>query len=921
MSTSISTSAPASSKRSTFLTENKLSLIQSTCAYCGVGCGVDIGVENGKATSLIGSAAHPSNYGRLCVKGSNLLNTIDLTGRLLTPEIAGEQVSWDKATNYVAKQFNDIIKKHGKDSVAFYVSGQLLTEDYYIANKLMKGYIGSGNIDTNSRLCMSSAVSAYKRAFGEDVVPCTYEDLEQTDLLLITGSNAAWTHPVLYQRIERAKKINPAMKVVVIDPRKTATCELANNFIQLKPGTDAAFFNGLLQYLSIHNGLDTDYIEQHTQGFAQTLALTTSWTTTKVAEFCQVSEMELTAVYQLFCGSEKAITFYSMGINQSSSGVDKCQTIINCHLASGKIGKAGCGPFSITGQPNAMGGREVGGLANQLAAHMDIDNPNHQDKVQRFWQSPTIANKQGAKAVDMFDKLASGEIKAVWIMATNPMVSLPDRNKVEAALKQCELVVVSDCVEKNDTLAFADVKFPATPWLEKNGTVTNSERRISRQRNAVAPAGQAKHDWKIIQEVATKMGFSGFDFDNVGDVFKEHAQLTQFENDGERLLDLSGLSNLTNKEYNELAPIQWPVKGQVNAENPVGCARVYADGVFNTPSGKAQFIAITPQLPIQKMSAEFPFVLNSGRLRDQWHTMTRTGKTSKLSKHTDKPYLYLHPTDAQALAVKNDDMLSISASTGQAIAHVKVDEKQRIGECFMPIHWNKSFASHGNVGALYQGIVDPISGQAESKQGAVALSKKTFEQYISIHTIGDANHNINIAADFWVKSTAVYGDTYQVALDEPTTDALLWCQKTSDLSGEWLTFNQESNTYIVCLQAGKLAFLAYFSENWPEIEQAWLDHVFASQTLEFSTIQSLLLGIASEEFNQGKQVCSCYNVGEKTINEAIAQGCNSVDALGERLQCGTKCGSCKPELASLINQYKANPIEVITEKITDIVII
>ncbi len=899
---------PTSLLTSPVIKTGEPSLIQSTCAYCGVGCGVDIGVADGKATSLVGSAAHPSNYGRLCVKGSNLLNTIDLTGRLLAPEIAGEQVSWDKATDYVAKQFNDIIKKHGKDSVAFYVSGQLLTEDYYIANKLMKGYIGSGNIDTNSRLCMSSAVSAYKRAFGEDVVPCTYDDLEQTDLLLITGSNAAWTHPVLYQRIERAKKINPAMKVVVIDPRKTATCELADNFIQLKPGTDAAFFNGLLHFLSENQGLNTDYIAQHTEGFEQTLAQAANWTTTKVAEFCQVNIEELIAVYRLFCSSEKAITFYSMGINQSSSGVDKCQSIINCHLASGKVGKTGSGPFSITGQPNAMGGREVGGLANQLAAHMDIDNPKHQGKVQRFWQSPTIANKQGAKAIDLFDKIYSGEIKAVWIMATNPVVSLPNHAKITAALKKCELVVVSDCVEENDTLSLADVKLPATPWLEKNGTVTNSERRISRQRNAVLPAGQAKHDWQIIRDVAIKMGFNGFDFDDVSDVFKEHVQLTQFENDGERLLDLSGLSDLTNKEYNELSPIQWPV----NAANPEGCARVYADGQFNTPSGKAQFIAVTPQLPLQKTSVEFPFVLNSGRLRDQWHTMTRTGKTSKLSKHTDKPYLYIHPTDAQALAVQNDDMLSVAASTGQAIAHVKLDTKQRIGECFMPIHWNKSFASHANVSSLYQGIVDPLSGQAESKQGAVALSKKTFKQYVSIHTCNDAKRNINLAADFWVKSTASYGDTYQVALDEPTTDALLWCQQTSGLSGEWLTFNQEDKSYIVCLQAGKLAFLGYFSTCWPEIEQAWLEHVFASQTLEFATIQSLLLGIASDEFNQGKQVCSCYNVGEITINEAITQGCGSVEALGEKLQCGTKCGSCKPELASLISQNKAEPIKVVT---------
>ncbi|NQY48013.1 MAG: nitrate reductase [Colwellia sp.] len=896
---------PAAALTSVKVATTEPSLIQSTCAYCGVGCGVDIGIADGQATSLTGSADHPANYGKLCVKGSNLLNTIDLTNRLLVPEISGKQVSWQQATDYVADKFSDIIKKHGKDAVAFYVSGQLLTEDYYLANKLMKGYIGSGNIDTNSRLCMSSAVSAYKRAFGEDVVPCSYQDLEQTDLLLLTGSNAAWTHPVLYQRIERAKKINPLMKVVVIDPRKTATCELADNFIQLKPGSDGAFFNGLLNYLSENGGLDADYIAQNTEGFAESLKLTAAWSVTKVAEYCQVSAEELTTVYQMFCQSKKALTFYSMGVNQSSSGVDKCQSIINCHLASGKMAKTGCGPFSITGQPNAMGGREVGGLANQLAAHMDIDNPLHQDKVQRFWQSPTMATKQGAKAVEMFDKIATGEIKAIWIMATNPMVSLPDRDKIATALKQCELVVVSDCVAENDTLAFADVKLPATPWLEKNGTVTNSERRISRQRNAVAPAGQAKHDWQIIRDVAQSMGFAGFDFEAVSDVFNEHARLTSFENNGERLLDLSGLSQLTAQEYHRLAPIQWPV----NEQYPQGCERVYADGKFNTATGKAQFIAVSPKLPIQRTSEQFPFVLNSGRIRDQWHTMTRTGKTNKLSAHTDKPYLYLHPSDAKNLAVVDDDMLNITASTGHAIAHVKLDDKQRVGECFMPIHWNKSFASHANVSALYQSIVDPISGQAECKQGAVALTKKSYQQYLSLYTVSD----VELAADFWLKNTTAYGDAYQAAFDEPIVDVLLWCQQTTSLSGEWLQFNQDSQSYIVCLQAGKLIALAYFSQQWPVIEASWLEHVFSEETLGFSTIQSLLLGIASEEFNQGKQVCSCFSIGEKTIKQAIKQGCTSVDKLGEQLQCGTKCGSCKPELASLISQYQADPIAVITD--------
>ena len=897
------------------------SLIKSTCAYCGVGCGVDISVKDNIASNITGSIDHPANFGKLCVKGSNLLKTTDLTGRLLVPQINNKAVNWDKATDYVASKLNDVIKKHGKDSVAFYVSGQLLTEDYYVANKLMKGYIGSGNIDTNSRLCMSSAVSAYKRAFGEDVVPCDYTDLECTDLLLLTGSNAAWTHPVLYQRIERAKKIKPAMKAVVIDPRKTATCELADHFLAIKPGTDAAFFSGLLCYLDENEGIDHNYIEQHCEGFEETIATVKKWTITEVAQYCDLPVEEIKSVYKAFCQAEKAVTFYSMGINQSSSGVDKCQSIINCHLASGKIGREGCSPFSITGQPNAMGGREVGGLANQLAAHMDIENPEHQEKVQRFWQSPTISTKQGAKAVDLFDKVASGDIKAVWIMATNPMVSLPHREKIKKALSQCELVIVSDCVDSNDTLDFADVKLPATPWLEKNGTVTNSERRISRQRNVLPPAGQAKHDWKIICDVAQRMGFTGFEFNHVSDIFKEHAALSAFENDDERQFNLAGLSNLSQKDYDELSPIQWPVK-EKNTEN---ANRVFFDGRFSTPSGKAQFVAITPQLPITQPCTRFDLVLNSGRLRDQWHTMTRTGKAAELSAHTDKPYLYIHPEDARTRSIQNDNLIAVTAKTGQVIVHAKIDENQRLGECFMPIHWNKEFASHANVSELYQSIVDPISGQAESKQSAISVKKMNYSSYVNVHidTFVDANieqktlmspvhtdlinnnlqYRVSQTADFWIKSTTSYGKNYQVAVKESIDDPLLWCKNVSGLSGEWMYFNHKSTSYIICLSTGKLTFLAYFSDNWLDIESQWLSHVFSQESISFATIQSLLLGIASEDFCQGKQVCSCYKVGEKKIITAIEQGCHSVDDLGRSLKCGTKCGSCKPELANMIKQH------------------
>ncbi|MBA6350807.1 nitrate reductase [Colwellia sp. BRX9-1] len=874
-------------------------IVQSTCAYCGVGCGIDITVNNGKASALVGTIEHPANFGQLCVKGTNLLATTDLTNRLLEPQINNKTVDWSTATNHVADKFTQIIKEHGADAVAFYVSGQLLTEDYYLANKLMKGYIGSANIDTNSRLCMSSAVAAYKRSFGEDVVPCSYDDLDSTELLLVTGSNAAWTHPVLFQRIERAKKRNPAMKIVVIDPRKTATCQIADYFLPIKPGTDAAFFNGLLNYLSANNGLNNDYIAQHTQGFEQALLAAKKWSLAEVSAYCDLDQQTLASVYQLFADTEKVLSFYSMGINQSNSGTDKCQSIINCHLATGKIAKDGCGPFSITGQPNAMGGREVGGLSNQLAAHMDIENPEHRSTVQRFWQSPTIAVKAGYKAVDLFDAIDEGKIKAVWIMATNPMVSLPNVKKIAQALNKCEYVVVSDCAENNDTLDFADVKLPATSWLEKNGTVTNSERRISRQTNAIAPSGQAKHDWQIIADVATAMGFSGFNYSHVSEVFREFAQLSGFENNGKRVFDISAFSAITPKQYNRLKPLQWPV----NDTYPEGKKRVYEEGNFSTPSGKAVFFPITPRQPTQKLSAKFPFRLNSGRLRDQWHTMSRTGKSPQLTAHTDKCYLYINPDDAARLSIVDDEIVNIASNTGQAKVHAKLDKNQRSNECFMPIHWNKQFASSANVNNLYESITDPFSGQPEMKHGAIALSKTDFVQFGQLHLSEEFIVQCQMSNDFWNKARTHYGLSYQFANIELESDLLNWCQTSSHISGEWHQFSQAGTSYIICLQANKLVFLCYVSTTQPRIESAWLNYAFGQSSLSEANIKSLLAGTSSEEFSKGKQICSCFNIGEKDIVGAIKGGCSSVEQLGEGLKCGTNCGSCKSELAALLSEH------------------
>ncbi|WP_457933627.1 nitrate reductase [Pseudoalteromonas sp. SCSIO 43210] len=879
-------------------TINKTSLKQTTCAYCGVGCGVDISLFNNVPTKLEGMREHPANFGRLCVKGTHLLDTTGSDNRLTSPLINNKAATWDEATDHVANKFNDVIQKHGPDAVAFYVSGQLLTEDYYIANKLMKGYIGSGNIDTNSRLCMSSAVAGYKRAFGEDVVPCTYEDLEQTELLILIGSNAAWTHPVLYQRMERAKQLNSNMKVVVIDPRKTDTAELADTFLNIKPGSDAALYNGLLNYLNEHNHLDTQFIAQHTNGFESALQEAQKWSCEAVSDFCDIAIEQVTEFYALFANSPSAISFYSMGINQSSSGVDKCNAIINAHLASGKLLKPGSGPFSITGQPNAMGGREVGGLANQLAAHLDIENEAHQSLVQRFWLSPTIANKAGSNAIDMFDEIAAGKIKAVWIMATNPMVSLPNNAAIKKALETCELVVVSDCIAKSDTLKFADVAFPSTGWGEKNGTVTNSERRISRQRPLVAPYSGAKNDWQIMCEVAKKMGFEGFDFTDPSGIFEEWAQLTDFENNGSRLLNLSGLVGLTKNEYDNLKPIMWPVvKNQ-----PYKNGQVFTNNQFSTADKKARFIPITPQLPVQQTSSDYPFVMNSGRIRDQWHTMSRTGKSTALSSHITRPYIEINPLDASKLAIKQNDLISAIAQTGHVTAHAKVTDSVRKGECFMPIHWNKQFASSATVSGLYQSVVDPLSGQAECKHGAVNIVKAPFEQYMQLF----AKNELVINSDFWLKVNASNCFNYQLALNEPQSDLLYYCQTLTGLQGQWSAMNTAKAMHVQCIQNDQLAFVGVISNEQKEISLEWINHLFAEPLLTFTQLQSLLYATPDEEFTQGVQVCSCFKVREQPIINAIKNGANTVEQLGSELKCGTNCGSCKTQLSQLIKQhYKA----------------
>ncbi len=872
----------------------------TTCPYCGVGCGVEATKQADGTISIKGDGSHPANFGRLCSKGSALADTIGLEDRLLHPQVDGKQSSWDTALDAVADGLKKVIDKHGADAIAFYVSGQLLTEDYYVANKLMKGFIGSANIDTNSRLCMSSAVAGYKRAFGSDSVPCSYEDLELADLIVIEGSNTAWCHPIVYQRIVKAKQQRPDLKIVVIDPRKTATCDIADLHLPIKPGADATLFNGLLSYINQQQCIDWDFVNQYTEGFSDTLvsAEKSAKDIKQVATLCELSEQAVTEFYQHFANTEKVVTLYSQGVNQSSSGTDKSNSIINCHLATGRIGQPAMGPFSITGQPNAMGGREVGALSNQLAAHMELDNPVHHDLVSRFWKTDHLASTAGLQAVDMFEDIAKGRIKAIWVIATNPVVTLPNADKVRKAIEDCDLVIVSECELNTGTVARADILLPALAWGEKCGTVTNSERRISHQRNFLPHPGEAEEDWWILSQVAKKMGFSeAFNYQSSAEIFREHAALSGFENNGKRDFDISGLAKITDKQYDELIPIQWPV----TASKPTGTPRLFEDNHFFTSTGKAQFIAITPRPPKNLTSAKYPLILNTGRVRDQWHTMTRTARSARLNGHTSEPIIQIHPTDASKWQLTHDSLARLDSKWGDMLARVVVTEDQRIGSVFVPMHWNDFLASKGRVNALVNPVVDPISGQPESKHTPIKVIpyQPVWHGFMFSRTqlsLPDSHYWVKIKGDqFWRYELA--GDR---AIDNPSN----WAKERLGEEGEWLEYIDQSTHRF---RAGKitnnrLESLVFMAKNYDLPARSWLSQLFSEPTLSDEMRMSLLAGKPGAGLpDTGPMVCACFGVGENTIKDAISCGsAKTVEEIGTLLKAGTNCGSCIPELKNLI---------------------
>ena len=935
---------------------------RSTCPYCGVGCGVVIESTGSQITGVRGDPDHPANFGRLCTKGStlHLTATAEITRqtRLLAPQQrlqrggALQPLAWDAALAQATDRFARIIETHGPDAVGFYLSGQLLTEDYYVFNKLAKGLIGTNNIDTNSRLCMSSAVAGYKKTLGADAPPACYDDLKHTQCLFITGSNTAWAHPILFRRIEDAKRANPAMKIIVADPRRTDTCEIADLHLPVQPGSDVMLFNGMLHLMLWEGWTDTAYIAAHTSGFDELKALVRDCTPEKVAQVCGISQADLLEATRLFATSAATLSLYCMGLNQSSSGTAKNTALINLHLATGHIGKPGAGPFSLTGQPNAMGGREVGGLSNLLPAHRDMANPAHRAEVAAFWGVPEVPAVPGKSALEMFQAVADGEIRALWIACTNPAQSIPDQALVRRALARAEFVVVQEAFSSTATCDFADLLLPATTWGEKEGTVTNSERRISRVRAAVPAAGQARHDWHIATDFARRLatrlerGALLFPYEQPEQVWNEHRESTRG-----RDLDITGLSYA----QLEARPQQWPLpEGQAT-----GKVRLYEDGVFPTADGRARFAATPWKAVAEPVDARYPFSLNTGRLRDQWHGMSRTGTLGRLFGHVPEPVVQMHPQDMARRQLHAGDLVHVTSRRGSLVLPVAASTDLGLSQLFIPMHWGSEFlcgrASAGEliagVNALTSPVFCPDSKQPELKHAAVKVLKaempwqlvamawlpaataqatrqavrtllqdQSFVSCVPFGDMGDAGSDGRQPSGLLLRAAAY--DTPPPALLD-ALEQLLGLDSTQTLryadarrgqrravrlerpQGEGAT-GSDAHVQAVLLSGDTRA------EGWIRalVQDRLPAQSFGRQLL--SSQAHAPAGVAA----RGKVVCSCFGVTETAIQARLADCSGSDDerlaALQGALKCGTNCGSCLPELKRMVRSQPTRAAQAAT---------
>ena len=880
-----------------------MTAVHSACPYCGVGCGV-VARDDG---AIVADPTHPSNRGRLCSKGAALGATLDESGRLLHPAIGGRAASWDDALGLVAARFRQTIANHGPDSVAFYVSGQCLTEDYYVANKLMKGFIGSANIDTNSRLCMASTVAGHVRAFGEDVVPGTYEDWEEADLVVLVGSNAAWCHPVLHQRLLAAKQAH-GTKIVVIDPRRTATAESADLHLPLAAGSDIALFHGLLAYLAANGRIDRLWTRDHVSGLDAAIAAAIVPGVDMIdrtADECGIDPELLETFFDLFARTERVMTVFSQGVNQSSVGTDKVNAIINVHLATGRIGRPGMGPFSVTGQPNAMGGREVGGLANQLAAHMRFDDPADRAALQAFWGAPTLAPKPGLKAVEMFDAVASGQIKAIWIVATNPAVSMPRAGHVRAALEKCPFVVVSDCWP-TDTTKYAHVVLPAAAWGEKDGTVTNSERRISRQRPFRPAPGQARPDWWQFAAVARRMGWEEpFSWAGPAAIFREHAALSGHANDGRRLFDIGALAGLDDAGYEALQPFRWPLPAGATGEG----GRLFAQGGFPTPDGRARMVPVAWSGRPDRGARGL--LLNTGRVRDQWHTMTRTGLAPALMTHTPEPRLTLHPADAAAAGIGDGALVRVSSDAGAVMLRADLRHGQRRGEIFAPMHWTDLFTGTGPVDQVVTSRRDPLSGQPELKATPVDIAQVEtgFHGVLLRRHAGALPDSCH-----WTRVPISEGQMFRLSGlgPMPTGDALNDLAATlMDARGgaDWLEMSDRSRgVYRAAAIVDGAVEAALFLSRDPAAlpADAALIPILGAPVADQARPRLLAGTLYDKAAAEGPRVCACFGVTRDAIRHAaVTHHLRTPAEIGVVLRAGTNCGSCIPELQEILRDVRA----------------
>ncbi len=923
---------------------------RSTCPYCGVGCGVIIESQGSQITGVRGDPDHPANFGRLCSKGATLHLTasaaVTRQTRLKQPMRrvrrgeAPAPLPWNAALGVASQTFARIIVEHGPDAVGFYLSGQLLTEDYYVFNKLAKGLIGTNNVDTNSRLCMSSAVAGYKQTLGADAPPACYDDVNHAQCIFIAGSNTAWAHPVLFRRIEDAKLANPALKIIVADPRRTDTAELADLHLPIQPGTDVMLFNGMLHLMLWEGWIDAAWIAAHTSGFDALKATVRDCTPELVAQVCGITRDNLFSAARGFAGAEAGdawrraatLSLYCQGLNQSSSGTAKNAALINLHLATGQIGRPGAGPFSLTGQPNAMGGREVGGMANLLSGHRDLANPQHRAEVAALWGVPSVPEKPGKTAVEMFQAAADGEIRALWIACTNPAQSMPDQALVRRALERCEFVVVQEAFATTATCAFADLLLPATTWGEKEGTVTNSERRISRVRAAVPAPGGAqngpRHDWAIAVEFARRLepllpvrAESGlFAYDTPESIWNEHRESTCG-----RDLDITGLSyaRLDNK-----GPQQWPLRDG----ETVGKARLYEDGVFPTPDGRARFVD-NPYRPVaEPREPRYPFSLSTGRLRDQWHGMSRTGTLGRLFGHVAEPAVQLHPQDMARRNLKDGDLVHVTSRRGSIVLPVQGASELGLSQAFIAMHWGDEFlggvSSMGvrlaGVNALTTSAFCPSSKQPELKHAAVKILKAELPwSLLAVAWLPDeralaAREDLKrLMALFPFASCVPFGRertgllfraaSYEAAPDE----VMATIERLLDLGGtdvlRYADKKKGQRRAARLARVGDQARLTAFvlagdisAERW--IKPLLQDELPAQAYGRLLLVPGARAPVAVQ--SRGQQVCTCLNVTDTAINAHLAGTAGPEDSrlasLQASLLCGTQCGSCVPELRRII---------------------